>query len=53
MLSTQVVLSEHDAAVNALAAHPFLPRLLTAGYACKMKLWDYDTKYIQQLDLCT
>jgi WD40 repeat protein len=41
----QVVLNEHDASVNALATHPFLPHLVTGGYACKLKLWDYDTKY--------
>ena len=39
-----VLLREHDAAVNALAAHPNLPHLLIGSFSCKLKLWNYQTK---------
>lgn len=42
--SPQVLLMEHDASITALATHPFMPHLVTSGYTCKLKLWDYETK---------
>lgn len=41
---SEVLLQEHEAAVNALAAHPSLTHLLIGSYSCKLKLWDYQTK---------
>lgn len=41
---SEVILNEHEAAINALAAHPSLPRVLIGSYSCKLKLWDYQTK---------
>ena len=38
------MLNEHNGAVNTLATHPYLHRILIGSYACKIKLWDYDTK---------
>ena len=40
----QVLFRGHSSAIVALAAHPSLPRLITAGYSTLLQLWDYQTK---------
>ena len=42
---SEVLLKEHDAAVNAIATHPSLTQLVIGSYSCKLKLWDYQTKW--------
>ena len=41
---SEVLLQEHEAAVNALAAHPSLTQLIIGSYSSKLKLWDYQNK---------
>ena len=48
---SEVLLHEHDTAINALAAHPSLPHLLIGSYSCKLKLWNYETKWATNIPL--
>jgi WD40 repeat protein len=47
-ISSQLLFSEHDASVNALATHPKESRVLIGSYSSKLKLWDYEDKAVMK-----
>ncbi|KAL3856807.1 hypothetical protein ACJMK2_011524 [Sinanodonta woodiana] len=42
----QIIHREHDAAIHALAPHPFKPYVIIGSYSGLLKIWDYEKKEV-------